>query len=222
MSVFDERSLEAEAARGTALAMSALHTTLESKGIALRTAETLQNQNRQLQGIRDTVEETGSALDGIDRTVDKLTKGKIRRVAEAPVLRLVGDAKGRRQRKRVGNKETGKGVAKEGWKSGNTERVGHRLGRRFGQERVVRESVKPIVEPDEYTEFTNTGVREQLKRQDRVLDETSVQLHELKSLALGIEDEIQTEAEIIDRIDAPTVTNRIRANHRKLLRGLKL
>lgn len=220
MSVLDDAALEAEAERGTQLAQEALRTALESREVAVATAEKLQEQTRQLEGIRDTVEDTKRNLDGVEGTVEKLTKSKIRRVAESPIRRIVG---GGRKREKGWGKREGKNEAVEGVKK--RERSVGRVEQLFGRERgVVVEEVAgaDAVPEDDYNDFENVKVREQLKQQDLFLDETSVQMRELKDLALGIQKEVELEAEIIDEIDAPEVTHRIRTNHRKIVRALRV
>lgn len=220
MSVLDDAALEAEAERGTHLAREALRTAVESREVAGATAEKLKQQTGQLEGIRDTVEDTKRNLDGLEGTVEKLTKSTIRRVAEAPVRKIVG---GGRKGKKGGKKDD---TEKERMKNvRRRERSVGRIEQLFGKESAVfvgEAAGADAVPEDDYKDFGNVKVREQLKQQDCFLDGTSVQLRELKELALGIQKEIELEAEIIDEIEAPEVTQRIRTNHRKIVRALRV
>lgn len=220
--IVDDNALEAEAARGTHLVEDVLRKTLESKKIAVQTAGSLQSQTRQLKGIQDTIEETSQSLEGVERTVDKLAKGKLRRLAEGPTLKVVGGRMLRRERKKGGEGTNQGGLAKLRETSGRAERFEHRLEQLFGKESVSEEQVGGVIDRDEYSDFTNMKVRNHLIRQDRVLDETSAQLDELKDLALGIQTEIEQEAQIIHEIDAPEVNRKIRVNHMRLVRVLRL
>lgn len=218
MSALDDATLEAEAERGTKLAEHVLRLTVESREVGAATAQSLHDQTKQLEGVRDILEETGNNLDDVDTNVEKLTKSKVRRAAEAPA-RIFG-VTGRKDK-------SSKGVRKDGLAVDDVrkrERIGKQIDHFFGREKQT--SVQPVlahgVPRDDYSDFSNAKVREQLKRQDQVLDETSVQLKELKDLAVDIQNEIEIEAEIVDGIDAPGVTHRIRANHRKLVRALRV
>lgn len=231
MSALDDAALEAEAQRGTKLAEHALRMTLESREIGNATAESLQQQTKQLEGIRDTQEEIGRDLNNVDETVEKLTKSKIRRVAEAPLRKLVGGGRKVWGKDVSDMSEKNVGVQEKGSRDGGRkdvvrkrERVGARVDLLFGREKAepAETVLADAVPEDDYKDFSNVKVREQLKRQDRYLDETSVQLRGLKELAIGIQNEIEIEAEIVDGIDAPEITHRIRTNHRKIVRALRV
>lgn len=185
--------LEREAESGTHTAHDVLRTALESRQVATATAEALDAQTKQLEAIADAVLDVDANVARAEVTVQKLVKSRLRRVAEKPLNVFSRDA---RKKKRVVERKVVKG--KEN----------------------VDDNVVVVAEQDLYEDFENEKVRGELRKQDELLDDAVVVLDDLRGLAIGIGEELEYEAVIVDSIDAPEVTGRIRATNRKIRRKL--
>lgn len=191
--ILDGSALENEALHGTCLAQRALADTLQCKHIATATADVLQYQTNQLEQIHANVTTVHHTLDVAEATIEELKHSKVRRALFRPVkyIKESIDGKEREQRRIQPKRET------------DTKRE---TGMHGGK-----------AEHDEYAEYDNEKVREQLRMQDRYLEQTGVQLEELKELAVGIQQEVEYEAQVVDAIDANAVTARIRRSNRTIL-----
>lgn len=186
-----------EARAGTAAARAILSTAHETHAVARHTAEALHRQTAQLETIAGHVRDTDGILAAAERDIEKLTKPFWRRAGRG----LRGSAR----------------ESAEMWRKRRVkERVDGDVGR-VGMERWGEEDE----EYEEYEEF-DEEVRSELRAQDEILDETGVLVEELRVLAVGIGEEVEKEAEIVEGIDVVEVTSRIREGNRKLRHRLKL
>ena len=196
-----QRNLEREAERGTKLTKGVLSTAVESKQIATETVAVLDEQTRQLENVRDMVHDTHDNLARTEVVIEKLVKWKLRRAAERPFV-AIAESVNFRKRGKKGLKGADSGKGKGG---GEKEEM---------QMEVMRK--------DSYSDVENVTVRKHLQIQDDHLSETARQIAELRSLAVGMGEQIEYEAHIVASIDVPGLTGRIRDNHGKIRRGLRV
>lgn len=210
--------LRQEAKKGTEVTKSMLRNVVETREVAVITAEQLENQTRQLEGIYDDVQGCHAHVDGIEVTVEKLKDSKVRRLVKSPfqaVLRRSGQNK---SVKKKSEKKLDKAAEER-----ERERTAKKEKEKEKRLKALEDSSKnepPTANtlPDEdYSFFTDEEVRKTLKEQDDHLQQVNGILSELKDMANGMNTELNYHNELVNAIDAPELTTRIRNNHRKIL-----
>lgn len=194
--------LSKEADEGLQQLHQALATTLESRTIAIDTAASLQNQTKQLESIKDDLDDVHDTLDVVDENVHKLTTG---------IISFPKRAHGSSRREKTSQKP---------WK-GKLDVAKGKIWGKGNMEKKKNEQIQPVVTKQaSYSEFQNEHVRKTLKKQDEYLDETSKVLAELKDLATGMGEQVEKEAEVLEQIDAPYVSSRLKYNTNRIRRSI--
>ncbi|PXF42164.1 hypothetical protein BWQ96_08084 [Gracilariopsis chorda] len=214
-----------EAEKGLEATKNIRDTAAQSHEVAVATASSLSAQTRQLEGIADQLDEVDNTVDKAGQTVHKLTRNPLRALVEKPFSRS------KRREKAV--KLSGQSVLPSSSKrsqssTGDQKEKANKpstwLSRR--KEELLGNSTKQgdghLQTVDSYSDIKDDEVKQILRKQDDYLDETAQQLSELQRVALGMNEEIEKQAEIVDSIDAPEITTKIRYNNQKLKRKLKL
>ncbi|CAN8076933.1 unnamed protein product [Agarophyton chilense] len=205
-----------------------LDTAAHSHHVAVATASSLSAQTRQLEGITEDLDVIDGTVDRAGNTVYKLTRNPLRALVEKP---LTHSKKKRNQNHvnpaLISAEEDSRGIRSKSDKS-ESDPSSSWLARRK-EELIPRiskkghRSEKRTVEvmEDHYSDFDD-DVKQILRKQDDHLDQTANQLTELRNLALGINAELGKQAEMVESIDAPKITGKLRYNNAKLKRKFRI
>lgn len=214
-----------EAKKGLEATKNIRNTAVQSHEVAVATASSLSAQTRQLEGIAEQLDEVDNTVQKAGQTVHKLTRHPLRALVEKPFSR--------NKRREKAGKSFGQSTLPGSPKTSESSDVDQKenankpstwFSRR--KEELLGSSAKQkdrhLQKADSYSDIKDSEVKQILRSQDNYLDETAQQLSELQRIALGMNDEIEKQAEIVDSIDAPEITTKIRYNNQKLKRKLKL
>ncbi|KAI0565841.1 hypothetical protein FGB62_14g240 [Gracilaria domingensis] len=203
-----------------------LSTAVQSHHIAEATASSLSAQTGQLEDIAEDLETVEGTVDKAGNTVYQLTRNPLRAFVEKPLTRR----KRRQKRDKSALLSTKEKPDDTSSKSNESENESHSSWLARRKEELIPSSMKKgnhgakqTLEPleDDYSDFDD-DVKLVLQKQDGYLDQTANQLTELQNLALGINTELDKQAEIVDSIDAPKITAKLRYNNAKLKRKFRL
>lgn len=199
-----------------------LATTIQSTQVANETASSLVAQTNQLENIHDDLDEIEVVVGYAERNIENLIRNPLRTLVEKPFKRRIKPAKLSKltpsERNSLSFDHTNHvedATSRAGWlkRQRNQLFVGRSRKSHPHSESDIKQHTQ---QTDSYSNLYSDDVNQILRKQDQNLDETVKQLNELSAIALGMNEELEKQAEIVDSIDAPLITRKIRFNNNRL------